>query len=260
MAMDTMDIKTLDTTRPAIRATGLKKHFGKTRALDGVSLEIPAGEVLCVIGPNGAGKSTLLLVLGGVIYPNEGHVKVFGLDRWADNFTIRQHTTFLPVDPVVGQAPSPYEYLRFLGQIYGLPKALFHQRLEALVTAMRYEPHLTKPWADLSTGLVKKAGLIGSFLPDAAIRFLDEPFAGGIDPLGMEVLFQWMDEARRREETIIFSTQVLDQAESAADRIALLDGGAIRQLGSPEELIRLAQLDPSEPRALSRAFMALTES
>lgn len=242
-----------------IRAVGLKKKYPKVNALDGLTLDVQQGEVLCLIGPNGAGKTTLLQLLGGVIYPSAGHVKVLGRDRWKENFEIRKGTTYLPVNPVVGASPTPYEYLRFLGQIYGLPKAQFIEKTQRLARQMRYTEYLTRPWAALSTGLVKKAGLIGCFLPEVAVRFLDEPFAGGIDPLGMEMLYQWMQEARGRGETILFSTQVLEQAETVADRVALLNRGRVEVIGAPGDLIAQAGLEAAEPRALAQAFIRLTE-
>jgi ABC-type multidrug transport system ATPase subunit len=238
-----------------LQAIDLKRSFAKVKAVDGASLDIRAGEVVCLIGPNGAGKTTLLLQLGGVLYPSSGHVKVFGLDRWRDNFEIRKRTTFLPAELIVGEAPTPYEYLRFLGQIYGLPRDLFVERVRRLSDQMQLGTYLHKAWDSLSLGLGKKTALVGCFLPDAQLRFLDEPFAGGVDPIGMEVLYDWFGQARERGETIVFSTQVLEQAESVSDRIAMLTNGHISHIGTPAALIAQAGVDPAAPRALNRAFM-----
>jgi ABC-2 type transport system ATP-binding protein len=243
-----------------IRAIGLQKKYPRVQALRGVSLEIRKREVFCVIGPNGSGKTTLLYLLGGVILPSAGHVTVFGLHRWKENYEIRRRSTILPVDVPFGASSTPYEYLRFLAQIYELPKETFLERLDRLARDMQYVPYLNKPFHELSTGLVKKAGLIGCFLPYAELRILDEPFAGGIDPLGMERLYQWMAEARRRGETIVFSTPVLDQAEVVADRLALLAEGNIAAVGAPRDLIAAAGVAPDGPRPLAKAFLALTGS
>ena len=241
-----------------LAAVGLLKKFGFTRAVDYVSLEIPRGEVLCVIGPNGAGKTTLLLLLGGVILPSAGHVTVFGMHRWKDNFEIRKRSTFLTAEPIFGASPTPYEFLRFYGQIYELPKAVFLERVRRLAGEMDMIPHLKKPWTKLSLGMKKKTGLIASFLPDAELRFLDEPFAGGIDPKAMDRLYLWMQDAAERGETVVFSTQVLEQAESAADRILLMEKGAVTAMGTPAELIASAGIAPGAARPLYKAFLALT--
>jgi ABC-type multidrug transport system ATPase subunit len=240
-----------------IRAVGLKKNFGRVRALTGVSLEVRRGEVLCIMGPNGAGKTTLLYLLAGLLFPSEGHVTVFGQHRWRENYEIRRRSTILPTLPVYGGSPTPYEYLRLLAQIYGLPKDMFVERLRQLCEEMDYLPHLTKEWPQISPGLQKKAGLIGSFLVNVELRILDQPFAGGVDPMGMEVLLRWMAQARSRGETTLFTTQVPDLAEAAADRIALLCQGHLDLLATSREIIEKAGLSPDEPRAFSRAFLGI---
>ena len=85
------------------------------------------------------------------------------------------------------------------------------------------------------------------------------PFAGGIDPMGMEVLYQWLDNSRVRGEAIIFSTQVLEQAAQASDRLAVINNGKIAIEGTPEALLQQAGISPTEPRALARAFVKLME-
>lgn len=242
-----------------IEAVGLQFRYGRTRAVDGVSLDIGAGEILCVIGPNGAGKTTLLSLLGGMVLPQQGHVRVFGLDRWRDNFEIRKRSTFLLAEPAFGESLTPYEFLRFFAQIYGIPKQIFLERVKALAAEMVMVEHWNKPWAKLSLGMMKKTGLIAAFLPDAGLRILDEPFAGGIDPMAMERLYQWMGTAKTRGETIIFSTQVLEQAESASDRILMLENGGVRALATPPELISMAGVDLNENRALYKAFLKLAD-
>jgi ABC-2 type transport system ATP-binding protein len=242
----------------AVEAVGLRFRYGRTWAVDGVSLDIAPGEVLCVIGANGAGKTTLLSLLGGMVLPQQGHVHVFGLDRWRENFAIRKRSTFLLAEPAFGESLTPYEFLRFFAQIYGVPKQTFLERVKRLATEMNMTEHWNKPWRKLSLGMLKKTGLIAAFLPDAELRIMDEPFAGGIDPMAMETLYAWIAEAKARGETIIFSTQVLEQAESAADRILMLEDGHIRALGTPEEIVAAAGVDAGEPRALYKAFLQLT--
>lgn len=247
------------TGQVTVEAVGLRFRYGRSYAVDGVSLELRAGEALCVIGPNGAGKTTLLSLLGGMVLPQQGHVRVFGLDRWRENFEIRKRSTFLLAEPAFGESLTPYEFLRFFGQIYGIPKETFLERVKRLAAEMDMTEHWTKPWGKLSLGMMKKTGLIAAFLPDAGLRIMDEPFAGGIDPMAMERLYQWIGAAKARGETIIFSTQVLEQAESAADRILMLEGGSIRADGTPAEIITLAGVDPAEPRALYKAFLRLAD-
>lgn len=241
-----------------IEAVGLSKKFGLTKAVQNVSLDVVRSERLCVIGPNGAGKTTLLLLLGGVLLPSSGTVTVFGMDRWRQNFEIRTRSTFLTAEPIFGASRTPYEFLRFYAEIYGVPKTVFRERFRQLIDEMNMTGHIEKPWHKLSLGMQKKTGLIAAFLPDASLRILDEPFAGGIDPIAMERLYQWVDDAQRRGETTIFSTQVLEQAQNGADRIVLLEDGAISVVGTPKELMASAGIDSGEMRPLYRAFLTLT--
>lgn len=239
-------------------AVGLVKNYPEVKAADGISLEIRRGEIVCVIGPNGAGKTTLLYLLGGLLYPSAGHLHIFGLHRWKDNHAIRLRSATLPASPVTGASPTPYEYLRYIAQVYGMEKVRFLEKLERLAAQMNYGPFLSWSWESLSLGLRKKAGLIGCFLPEVELRILDEPFAGGIDPLGMEVLYQWFEQSRSRGETVVFSTQVLEQAQEASDRIVLVRNGRIALQGSPSDILLGAGVDPAEPRALAKAFVKMT--
>lgn len=242
-----------------IEAVGLQKKFGRTRALKALSLDIPKGEVLCVVGPNGAGKTTLLLLLGGIILPSSGHVKVLGLHRWKENFEIRKRSTFLSDTPLFGACLSPYDFLRFYAQIYGIPKAEFLDRVKELAEEMAMTEHLDKPWDKLSLGMKKKTGLIAIFLPPAELRIIDEPFAGGIDPMAMDRLYEWMQSAKTRGETVLFSTQVLEQAERASDRVLVLRDGARVAFDSPQNMVHQTGLDPSDPRAFNKALLKLMD-
>lgn len=242
-----------------LRAENLKKRYGRTVAVDGVSLEVARGEVIAVIGANGAGKTSLLYLLGGVIFPSGGDVEVFGMHRWKQNYEIRKRSTVLAAEPITGASPTPYEYNRFLGQIYGVPYDVFRVRLAELVKEFEFDKHLKRRWEELSLGLAKKGVLIGALLPDAELRILDEPFAGGIDPPAMEALYRRIDNARQRGETIIFSTQVLDQAEDAATRIIIMEGGQVITDGAPHDLMEQVGINPGEPRALAKTMAALRE-
>jgi len=242
-----------------VTTTNVVKRFGRSAAVDGVSLDLSAGESICVVGPNGAGKTTLLLLMAGIILPSSGHVTVFGLDRFRDNFEIRKRSTFLMATPLFGAADTPYEFLRFFAQIYGIEKRTYLDRLRELADGLDMTPHLSKPWAFLSTGMIKKVGLIAALLPDAELRILDEPFAGGIDPYAMEFLFQRFSWCKDQGETIVFSTQVLEQAETVSDRILLLEKGRVTALGTPAELFAQAGVTPDAPRALNQAFLELTK-
>lgn len=242
-----------------IDVVGLVKNFGRTKAVNELTFQIWRGENICIIGPNSAGKTTLLLLLGGAHFPSKGHVTIDGKHRWRDNFAIRKQTTLLLAEPIVGACPTPYEFLRLYAQLYKVERSVFLERVRSMCQEMNLLPHVDKPWVELSLGMRKKVGLVSAFLPDVNLRILDEPFAGGIDPRGMETLYSWMDAAKQRGETILFSTQVLEQAEQIADRIMILDQGGIAAFESPADLIRNAGITDTYGRALHKAFMRYTK-
>lgn len=242
-----------------VAAEGVARAYGRVQALRASDLAVRRGEVIAVIGPNGAGKTTLLRLLAGSIFPTEGTVRVFGLDRWRESFAIRQRSCFIEAAGVPPVGATPFGHLRFLAQAYGLARDEFESRLRRLAAEMEYTEHLGKSWASLSLGLGKKAHLIGAFLVPAELRILDEPFAGGIDPLGMERLFEWIDAARTRGEATIFSTQVLDQADRVADKLLVIARGRICHFSPPDDLIRRAGQDPNDPQSLAKSFFALVE-
>lgn len=242
-----------------IEVVGLSRKFGRTRAVDGVSFEVRRGEVLCVVGANGAGKTTLLNLLAGLLYPSGGHVKVFGMDRWRKNFSIRQRTVYLPAEGLGFGWESPYDMVHLYAQLYGVGREDFEVRGAKLADEMAMLPHFYKGMPELSLGMQKKAGLIAAFLAKAELRILDEPMAGGIDPIAIERLYGWFDAARARGETTIFSTQVMDHAEAAADRLLVMNHGAIGFLGTPRDFAASQGIDPDAPRALAKALIAFAD-
>lgn len=247
-------------TAPVIlQATALRKSFAGTDAIDGVSVTLRAGEIVALLGANGAGKSTLLYLLAGMLMPNRGLIHVFGFDRWRFNFPIRRRTSYLAAEPWFGACPTPWDYLQFVAAAYELTRGQLAERGDRLAAQMNMLSHLTKPFDQLSLGMRKKTGLIAAFLPENDLYLLDEPLAGGIDPIAMEVLRGWIAEASQRGAGVMFSTQVLDQTEELAHRLMVLIGGRVQHDDTPEALIRRAGIDPSENRALHKAFGKLVD-
>lgn len=242
-----------------LEAIGLRKSFEGKRAVDGISVTLRRGEIVALLGANGAGKSTLLYLLAGMLVPNKGLISVFGMDRWESNFAIRRQSSYLAAEPWFGACQTPWEYMQFVAAAYQMTRGQLVERGDRLAAQMNMLSNMTKRFDQLSLGMRKKAGLIGAFLPEAQLYLLDEPFAGGIDPMAMESLRGWIAEAGRRGATVMYSTQVLDLTEELATRLMVLIDGRTCHDGTPEALIRRAGINPSENRALHRAFGKLVE-
>jgi len=250
------------TSAPIVNAQRLRVRFHNTftTALRDVTFTAHRGEIICVIGPNGAGKTTLLNLLAGCLFKRRTRIQIFGLNRWRKNKEIRLRSTYTPMNSHYLIGETPMEHLQAIGLLYGMAQETFATRCAALVHDFSYADLLQRPFANMSLGQRQKAMLIGGFLPEVELRILDEPVAGGIDMLGMEILGVWMKEARARGELVIFSTQVLTRAEMLSDKLLILDRGRSRFFGSPGELMQQTGTDPAQEYALNQAFLKFFES
>lgn len=246
---------------PILEAHRLRVRFHNTftTALKNVTFSGDGGEIICVIGPNGAGKTTLLNLIAGCLFKRRNKIRVFGMNRWRKNKTIRLNSTYTPMDSRYAIGHTPMQHLQGIGLLYGMTQESFATRCAALVDDFSYADLLHRPFAALSLGQRQKAMLIGGFLPEVGMRILDEPVAGGIDMLGIEILGVWMKEARARGELVVFSTQVLTRAELLSDRLLVLENGRMRFFGKPDQLMQQTGIDSEEEYALNQAFLKLFE-
>ena len=177
-----------------VRTEGLSKHYDHTVALDGLDLEIEAGEVLGYLGPNGAGKSTTIGLLLGLIRPSSGSARIFDLDAWRDAPSIHRRLAYVP-------SLTGAEVLRFLSAIHGSVDAAY---LDELVD--RFELTVDKKIRAYSHGNRQKVLLIAAFASRADLVLLDEPTTG-LDPLMEQVFRACVIEARDRGQTVLLSSR-----------------------------------------------------
>ena len=240
----------------AVRTEGLTKAFerrlGRERtshvAVAGIDLQIEQGEAVAFIGPNGAGKSTTIKMLTGILHPSSGAAEVLGLVPWQQ----RQRLA-LQIGTVFGQRSQLWfhlpagDTLRLLGAIYELPADVVRRRSEELVERFALGELLTVPVRKLSLGQRMRFEIAASLLHQPRVLFLDEPTVG-LDPQTRTLM--WEDVLRMRDEegvTIFLTTHYMDEAEHA-DRIAIIDHGAIVALDTPDALKHQAGQDSVELR------------
>jgi ABC-2 type transport system ATP-binding protein len=230
--------------QPAVEIRGIEKIYPSTgrtapiHALKGIDLTIERGTIFCVLGPNGAGKTTLISILAGLILPDAGEGRVWGLNLLKQRRKIRAVVNFAS-----GQANLPdnftaEEILNYFGMLYGLPKKERRRKTEELIVFFELDRHRTVPFNQLSTGLKQRLALAKSLVNDPAILFLDEP-TSRLDPavalLIRSRLIQWRKE---HDTTIILTTHQMDEADRLSDRIAFLKEGRIIRVGGVEDLKR----------------------
>jgi ABC-type multidrug transport system ATPase subunit len=221
-----------------IELQGVVKKFKSLRALDSVSLSIDPGQVLVLLGPNGAGKTTLLRCLAGIAAPDEGKLLYDGEMFLRERLDLRRRFLFLPDFPPVFDEWTPLQHLGMTLRLYGLNGDGTEERVIELLREFDLLPLANAPFGTLSRGQRYKAALVTLLSADREVWLLDEPFASGIDPHGINAFKRHAREAAARGRTIIYSTQILDAAERFSDRICVIHRGQIRAFTASAELRR----------------------
>ena len=215
----------------AVEAVDLVKDFGATRAVDGVSLAVPAGSIYGLLGPNGAGKTTILRILLGIIDPSSGTRRVLGHERPLD---AASEIGYLPEERGLYPAMTAREAIAFMGALRGLPLAEGRRRAEVLLAEHNLAEWSKKPIRTLSKGMAQIVQLLGTIIHKPRLIVLDEPFAG-LDAINQGRLEELIRREARAGVTIIFSTHVIAHAERLCELIAIIAKGKLAFDGRVDE-------------------------
>ncbi|WP_077488046.1 ABC transporter ATP-binding protein [Sinomonas mesophila] len=214
----------------AVSITGLVKTFGRTRALDGLDLEVREGEVLGFLGPNGAGKSTTLRILLGLLRADSGRVELLGGDPWRDVVALHRRVAYVPGDVSLWPQLTGGQAIDLMGRLRG---GLDETRRAELIDTFELDP--SKRGRTYSKGNRQKVAIVAALSSRAELLVLDEPTAG-LDPL-MEALFR--EEIRREKaagRSVLLSSHILAEVEALADRISIIRQGRVVETGSLEQM------------------------
>jgi len=203
------------------RTESLTKRFGRVLALDQLTLEVRAGEVLGFLGPNGAGKTTTLRLLMGFLRPTSGCARVHGLDAWRDRVAVHARTGYLPGEVRLWPRLTAREAARHLARLRGLD----HDG-GTVDLAKRLDVDLDRPFRELSKGNRQKAGLLLAMLGDPELLLLDEPTTG-LDPLIQQEFHHILRERAEAGAAVMLSSHVLSEVEHVADRVAIIRSGRL---------------------------------
>jgi ABC-2 type transport system ATP-binding protein len=209
------------TDAPAIVTRALTKRFGDSVALDGLDLEVRAGEVFGFLGPNGAGKTTTIRLLLDLARPTSGSATVLGLDPRRDGPVLRRRIGYLPGDVNLPARLTGRAMLADHAAVRGLD---LHRPVDEL--AERLGADLDRPMGDLSLGNRRKVAMIAAFAHRPDLLVLDEP-TGGLDPLVQQTFRSLAREAAAEGRTVFLSSHVLDEVQHVADRVAVLRAGRL---------------------------------
>jgi ABC-2 type transport system ATP-binding protein len=222
---------------PLVSAEGLQKSYGTFVALQGFSLEVPAGEILALVGPNGAGKTTALKLLAGLLTPTRGRALIGGLDVQRHPLAVKQQTAFLPDQPFLYESLTVAETVRFIAGMHRVPAAALQARAQELLPLFSLEDVLAQRVGELSFGMKSRLVLLLSLLREPRVLIMDEPFFG-LDPQTLRLIKQLLRARAARGLAVLLSTHQLPVVEDLADRIAVLHRGRVVALG---DLARLQQ-------------------
>ncbi len=214
----------------AVEVAGLVMRYGDTTAVDGLSLTVEPGTVTAVLGPNGAGKTTTIETCEGYRSPQEGKVRVLGLDPVRDATRLRPRVGVMLQSGGAWSASYPHEMLRYVSRLYADPLDV-----DALIERLGLGTVGRTPYRRLSGGQQQRLALATALVGRPELVFLDEPTAG-LDPQARRATWELVDELRASGVTVVLSTHFMDEAERLADWVHVLDHGRLIASGTPKSL------------------------
>ena len=222
---------------PVVSLRGLTRSFGEETAVDGLTLDVASGELFGLVGPDGAGKTTTLRMLAGVLPPSAGQGIVCGVDVARDPEGAKPHIAYMSQQFGLYQELTVRENIHFYADLYRVPKADRPERLERLYAFSNLGPFADRLAGNLSGGMKQKLSLCCALIHQPEVLLLDEP-TFGVDPISRRDLWLILHEMVEDGVTVLVSTSYLDEAERC-DRVALLNGGKILALDTPQRLLTL---------------------
>ncbi len=220
---------------PALEAVHLTKVYDTVRAVDDLSFQVKEGEIFGLLGPNGAGKSTTLKILITLLRPTAGRAMVFGVDVVEHADRVRQMIGYVPQERAIDRFLTGREHLQLLGALYHLSREEADRRIRELLTLVDLERKADIPAKTYSGGMKRKLDIACGLLPNPKVLFLDEPTLG-LDVQSRLRIWEYVRRLRERGITVVMTTNYLDEADQLCDRLAIIDGGRLKILGSPGEL------------------------
>jgi ABC-2 type transport system ATP-binding protein len=246
------------TTSPALLVRGLRKSYGQVRAVDGLDLEIAAGECFGLLGPNGAGKTTTIEICEGLLDRDEGDLKLLGMTWENDASSLREKLGIQLQDTQLSEKLTVSETLHLFRSFYRVGRDV-----NEVIALVQLEEKANARVGTLSGGQKQRLASACALVGNPELLFLDEPTTG-LDPQSRRQLWSLIEEFKATGRTILLTTHYMDEAEKLCDRVAIVDHGHIITQGPPHDLIESigSTIPAPPPRATSTTledvFVALT--
>jgi ABC-2 type transport system ATP-binding protein len=240
-------------SKSIIEARNVVKRFGDITAVNDISFDVKRGEIFAFLGPNGAGKSTTISMLTTMLRPTAGKLLLNNHDVTKEQDSARKSFGIVFQDPALEEELTAYENMKVHAVLYGIPKQEQEQRIRELLELVDLWERRTSLVRTYSGGMRRRLEIARGLLHHPTILFLDEPTLG-LDTQTRNLLWDYVEKLSRREGmTIFFTTHYLDEAESVADRIAIIDHGKIITTGTVEQLTK-----QTNTKTLEQAYLQLT--
>lgn len=237
-----------------IRLINLTKRYGAFTAVDGVNLQVPAGELFGFLGPNGAGKTTTLRMIAGILRPTAGKVEIGGVDVEREPTRAKMRMGFIPDRPFVYDKLTGAEFLRFVAALFGQEGAVIERRIDELMELFDLSPWKNELTEAYSHGMRQKLIISSALIHRPEVIVVDEPMVG-LDPKSARLLKDLLRQFTERGGTVLMSTHTLEVAEAMCDRIGIIQAGRIVACGTMPEL---RQQHEAGDASLEDLFLRLT--
>ena len=221
---------------PLIHARGLVKRFGEFTAVDGIDVDVQAGEAFGFLGPNGAGKSSTMNMVGCVSPPTAGVLRILGLDPVRDGPSIRGRLGVCPQLDCLDPELTVTENLTVYARYFGIPHRVARERAAELLDFVQLTERAGDKVDPLSGGMKRRLTIARALVNEPDIVLLDEPTTG-LDPQARHLVWERLFRLKQRGVTLVLTTHYMDEAEQLCDRLVVMDHGRIVAEGSPRELI-----------------------
>jgi lipooligosaccharide transport system ATP-binding protein len=222
---------------PLILGRGLMKRFGAITAVDGIDLDVRAGESFGFLGPNGAGKSSTMRMIGCVSAPSGGTLTILGKDSVRDGAEIRARLGVCPQQDSLDLELTARENLTVYARYFGIPRRVARQRADELLEFVQLTERAGDKVEPLSGGMRRRLSVARALVNEPDIVLLDEPTTG-LDPQARHLVWERLFRLKQRGVTLVLTTHYMDEAEQLCDRLVVMDHGKIVAQGSPQELIQ----------------------
>ncbi len=236
-----------------ITIKNLNKQFGAVKAVNDLSLNIPAGELFCFLGPNGAGKTTTIKMLTGLLRPDSGTIKIGEFDIQTQPVEAKRIMGYIPDMPFLYEKLTPVEFLKFIAGLYNITRPDLNDHIETSLRQFGLQEARNALIGELSHGMRQRLLYIGTFIHQPKVILIDEPLIG-LDPHSIRMIKDILRAKVKDGMTILLTTHILALAQDIADRIGIISGGKLIALGKMSEL----QAQSGTHDTLEDIFLKLT--